>query len=661
MSKLPADYLPIGGDELFGNVGKLTPTLKVVWETPHEFQYLFSKTPDEETIAIRKELDKLVRQRYGAAAKAALWTLRQGRRAGMIEIVVRNLTLKDGIQMRYSSQQGIEHVQLMIPAKATEELITEVMVGGEDGLCMLVVYDTSRIAAIPMKGIPKSLKPIYKNRVKAAFSGYFDSGQVPIGKYTATYSRLHVANNGALVTDYFMRAFTTEQLFSPTTYAGKGWYYIHGTGSQIYTIKEKYGVSGNGHVQAVAVNLPGQPAVISAKGKYIYQIFNPAASIADNGVIPDSQQADYNAAINSGKIGLAFRSDENGFTVLGGVPTPTEVENINVTTPTTLQVTSLNVSGYADLTYDVSYSFSQAVIQSPPSYIYTLSGAPPATDDWSYDQGVPTFHRWWSGPDYQTSTIDPVDQTYIWVHHSTTKERNSFLHTYTTPWGSARWGWELNLQFVPYDLPEPTMKFALLTIIQKEKSGAESSNDKLETIVGLGALYPMYADISKPMLTAGSSECGINPVFYPSGTADGYKSSDYPALTCDWLYLTVSVEATAEFPWGGTLQSQNPIEITSEPLSGQLRAQPHAYNGRPYRSLNDTRVETPYEIVDAIFPFLELWNGKHVLQGYQRPDDTYGIYLDGKDIAPALMAAIGASVLHTIWFDVKLKDIKKLK
>jgi hypothetical protein len=253
VSRLPADYLPIDGNELFQSIGAMPPVLQVQIDIPHEYSYLFEKTYSTEAVAIKKRLKEMVLARYAQAARAALWTLRQQRNAGIIPVFTRNVWLIDGVAMRYSSLSGVEYVMLVIPAAAVlvllQKIVEEEPVEGD----LLVLYSGNKAALISAASLTSGNVKVRMKKTLLQSSWGSDRLRVcqlklRAGKESVCLGSLKVTDNIITSTTKFnlFRSGATPKTMTQFVEVSRDttqFPIFNGDGQAIYTAHDKFTVS----------------------------------------------------------------------------------------------------------------------------------------------------------------------------------------------------------------------------------------------------------------------------------------------------------------------------------------------------------------------------------------------------------------------------------
>ena len=147
MGRFASDYLPLDGAQLFDMKGQMPPACRLLLQIPPEY----TESPLADWFNPDELKDTLI-ERSRDNAQRALWTFRQGRNLGSIDIVRQSRQLDNGVFMDYRSQFGRETVVMMFSESLVREVFEETA-----GTCMLVYYGKDganyKIAAIPMSKI----------------------------------------------------------------------------------------------------------------------------------------------------------------------------------------------------------------------------------------------------------------------------------------------------------------------------------------------------------------------------------------------------------------------------------------------------------------------------------------------------------------------------
>lgn len=219
MSRLPAAFLSYTAPaDYIDNVGRHPPVVRVNIQLPREYVDHGGAVGDPphqvqpispETLA---DIQNQVLRQTSGAARQFLGAFRQGRDIGGLNIVGRSCILADGIGMSYTSQFGMERVNINVTPEAVRRLI-----GESGGGYLLVLYEGNKIAWANMANIVNIKKNDFKKRtlvesgwpstpgfatqLKTSISNHFLSAELSItkkGVITAGDARYYDTQNSLL-------------------------------------------------------------------------------------------------------------------------------------------------------------------------------------------------------------------------------------------------------------------------------------------------------------------------------------------------------------------------------------------------------------------------------------------------------------------------------
>jgi hypothetical protein len=704
MARFAADFIPLNGNDLFDMSGEMPPSLRVIMNVPNDVDaglFRWTRGGDDIETKVRFEnqdrLKQILIERYRDRCQKTLWGLRRNKSLGVIDVVHQWVEIDDGVIMSYNSLWGREHVTLIF----SEPLVRKLVEAISGGLYMLVFYGGNQIAVIPMSSLPKpsvgqtrTLKSSWgldtiqtcQAKVKGGLS-YILTGVNIASDYSAS-----LGDNYALVSaDFSMKAITKSQVAVPTDGSSYGDPHLVSNDTAIYTPRDVFAPIKGGFTRtSTPAGDEGDtlwPVIITPDIDYVY-----SASFAYNGVIgfgasglPSSLQTMLDAektlqessipssgawvegwlawvsknGTNSVKVALDSAASTAGegdsfefltFTIsINGIKLPVCEEQISKSAKATnllrLEVPTSN--GYGCTGTVTTEDTGVAGDSGTPmqAYYRTLNGDG-ILSDWTAASVDPTYSRITTGTVSHPSSV--AASIKIGDHSlSSTWSVRTPIHTAVSVWSmslAATMAWTHN-GFNPLQTQYMWTGSAFTTL------GPPASK---YDVYGADYFHPGSSVlIGSASLSAAASSSGC------ASAETGGLNGNIPGRT---LLPLVFPYALNDQPWIiETKSAESGTDLYTNPIYTQDYEYIKLYTPNS-KTIELKNVKSPDSGL-TMRGWLNLSNGKDLIQGIEIGDNKF-IFYGGDDMTSALVKALklpDASSIQTIWIDMKLSDVNKLK